>query len=501
MIKAKHAAAAAAVSVALATTGCAELKYAEWSDLGTCAIGGTIGAVGGAIVSGIVGGGDSRYVAGGAVAGAIAGCGINTYLKLREKRIAAEAKEVGFDVEFERISMDDEANTSFSLDSTDDVVASQVSITSEQPLFASGEYTISDPEQLKRLKNLIGIYLNNMDADSQVYIIGHTDSSGSAKFNQKLSEKRALFIAQQFVNSGFDVNRLFLEGVGESQPIADNMTESGKAKNRRFEIIDVMNAVNLEEDKRLDNIMAISAAKKRRLQNVVVHEPEQTVIAKEHVSYKPSSTPVEKPKKSVKPIKDSSRLKLAGVPVDQHDVDFIAMLGVPESSGFFMTKAVASPVLTRCVDSQPVVRSSVIALGDIGDGSYNYKTSEMFPGLNGGTWHVTLPEHSTYVALTKTAILKNTYQTVSDGVLRIYPNYSASNNKFYAYEMQVESYEGSESFLLRMYPKAKSRKVSDFTCADFIFDKTASRKTKLSNLYYTSNNQKFVRDTTLEVLR
>ncbi len=497
----KKAAVAAAVSVVLATSGCAELKYADWSDMGACALGGVVGTIGGAVVGGVLSGGDTNYMVGGAVAGALAGCGINTYLKLREKRIAAEAKEVGFDAEFERISMDDEANTTFSLDSTDDVVASQVTISSDQPLFASGKHTITNPEQLQKLNDFIGIYLNNMDADSQIYIVGHTDSSGSAKYNQKLSEKRAMFIARQFVAVGFDVNRLFLEGVGESQPVADNTTEVGKAKNRRFEIIDVMKVASLEEGKRLDNIMAISAAKKRRLQNVVVHAPEKTGIVSTHVSDKPISTPVIKPKKSVKPVKDRSSLKLAGIPADQYDVDFITMLGVPERSGFFIKKAAASMVLTRCVDSQPVTPSSVIALGNVGDGSYHHKTSEMFPGLNGGTWHSTIPEHNTYVALSKTAVLKNTYQSVSDGVLRIYPNYSASSKKKYAYDMQVESYEGKDSFLLRMYPKSKSRKVPDFTCADFIFDKTAKNKTKLTNLYYTSNNQKFVRDMTLEVLR
>ena len=69
-----------------------------------------------------------------------------------------------------------------------------------------------------------------------VHIIGHTDSSGSAKYNQKLSEKRAESLRTMLVEQGVDASRLSAEGKGESSPLADNETEEGRIANRRIEV-------------------------------------------------------------------------------------------------------------------------------------------------------------------------------------------------------------------------------------------------------------------------
>jgi len=66
-------------------------------------------------------------------------------------------------------------------------------------------------------------------------IIGHTDSKGSAEYNQKLSKKRANAVVEVLVEDGIEVKRLSSTGMGESNPIADNSTEEGRAKNRRTE--------------------------------------------------------------------------------------------------------------------------------------------------------------------------------------------------------------------------------------------------------------------------
>ena len=66
-------------------------------------------------------------------------------------------------------------------------------------------------------------------------IAGHTDSDGSAKKNQKLSEARAQSVADYFKAGGVTV-AIAANGMGESTPVADNKTEAGKAKNRRVEL-------------------------------------------------------------------------------------------------------------------------------------------------------------------------------------------------------------------------------------------------------------------------
>jgi OmpA-OmpF porin, OOP family len=69
-----------------------------------------------------------------------------------------------------------------------------------------------------------------------IIAVGHTDSDGSDAFNQKLSVSRAEAVKAYLVTKGVERNRVYTEGKGEKQPVADNKTREGKTKNRRVEI-------------------------------------------------------------------------------------------------------------------------------------------------------------------------------------------------------------------------------------------------------------------------
>ncbi len=69
-----------------------------------------------------------------------------------------------------------------------------------------------------------------------VIAVGHTDSDGSDKLNDKLSIARAEAVKKYLVSKGIETNRVYTEGKGERSPVADNKTREGKAKNRRVEI-------------------------------------------------------------------------------------------------------------------------------------------------------------------------------------------------------------------------------------------------------------------------
>jgi OOP family OmpA-OmpF porin len=69
-----------------------------------------------------------------------------------------------------------------------------------------------------------------------VIAIGHADSIGSDAYNQKLSVRRAESVKAYLVSKGIEANRIYTEGKGEKQPVADNKTREGRAKNRRVEI-------------------------------------------------------------------------------------------------------------------------------------------------------------------------------------------------------------------------------------------------------------------------
>jgi OOP family OmpA-OmpF porin len=69
-----------------------------------------------------------------------------------------------------------------------------------------------------------------------VIAVGHTDSRGSDAYNQKLSVRRAEAVKAYLISKGIESNRVYTEGKGEGQPVADNATSEGRAKNRRVEV-------------------------------------------------------------------------------------------------------------------------------------------------------------------------------------------------------------------------------------------------------------------------
>src|ERR1017187_1998476 len=90
------------------------------------------------------------------------------------------------------------------------------------------------PEGKAKLDDLVGkLKAVNLEV---VIVIVHTDSIGSVAYNQKLSLRRADAVKAYLVSKGIEANRIQTEDKGKSQPIADNKTKEGRAKNRRVEI-------------------------------------------------------------------------------------------------------------------------------------------------------------------------------------------------------------------------------------------------------------------------
>ncbi len=73
------------------------------------------------------------------------------------------------------------------------------------------------------------------NGEEKILVIGHTDSTGPEAYNQRLSERRAQAVADYLASKG--ITNLSIKGMGESQPVADNSTREGRAKNRRVEIV------------------------------------------------------------------------------------------------------------------------------------------------------------------------------------------------------------------------------------------------------------------------
>ncbi|MES2874882.1 MAG: OmpA family protein [Daejeonella sp.] len=89
--------------------------------------------------------------------------------------------------------------------------------------------------------------------ETNILIVGHTDATGTDAYNYKLSERRAASVKAYAVNQGIAPSRLTTEGRGETEPISDNTTDSGKAQNRRVEIVIVANEAMKAEARRTGN--------------------------------------------------------------------------------------------------------------------------------------------------------------------------------------------------------------------------------------------------------
>lgn len=100
--------------------------------------------------------------------------------------------------------------------------------------FFDFDKSVLKPEGRAKLDDLVGKVKGiNLEV---IIAVGHTDSVGTDAYNQKLSVRRAEAVKAYLVSKGIEKNRVYTEGKGEKQPVADNKTAEGRAKNRRVEI-------------------------------------------------------------------------------------------------------------------------------------------------------------------------------------------------------------------------------------------------------------------------
>lgn len=201
-------------SALVATAACTTDPNTGRRTISRTAIGAGVGLLGGYLAGDVIGGRSDRTAKIiGAGVGALAGGAVGAYMDRQEADLRRQTAGTGVDV----------------IRSGDDLILRMPSgIT-----FPVDSYTIQPQFQqtLNEVARTLGSY-------NQTYIdvLGHTDSTGSDAYNQTLSVNRAQSVAGYLSSRGVAMARIGVRGFGESQPIASNDSEMGRAQNRRVEI-------------------------------------------------------------------------------------------------------------------------------------------------------------------------------------------------------------------------------------------------------------------------
>lgn len=216
------------IAIVCAFTNCKAIKNANNKQKGAV-IGATGGAVIGAIIGNNVGKGGNGEL--GAVIGGVVGGAAGVLIGAKMDKQAQKIEEEIPGAKVERI--DDGIVVTFDEGSG--------------VYFATDKYNINASSQstLNKLVNVFKEY-----PDTNILVVGHTDNVGAESYNMNLSKNRATAVSNYMSSKGVSSGRLITNWFGESQPLFDNSTASGRAKNRRVNVAILPNDKMIEDAKK-----------------------------------------------------------------------------------------------------------------------------------------------------------------------------------------------------------------------------------------------------------
>lgn len=200
--------------LALTLSGCQTLDpYMGQQRAGNTAKGSGMGAVGGAIIGAVLSGGSRKGILIGASLGALTGAAAGNYMDRQEDLLRSRLRNTGVSVSRsgDSIILNMPGNITFPTDSSD---------------ISADFYPVLDS---------VALVINEFDKTS-VEVTGHTDDIGADDYNQQLSLARASSVERYLKSQQVVPQRITISGMGEYSPITENVTDDGRALNRRVEI-------------------------------------------------------------------------------------------------------------------------------------------------------------------------------------------------------------------------------------------------------------------------
>lgn len=355
----------------------------------------------------------------------------------------------------------------------------------------------------------------------KLFLVGHTDDTGSSSLNAELSERRAKVVAKFMEDRGIPSGSIYFQGAGEFYPIATNVTEEGRAKNRRVEIIEVTDIAAF--DKYLaarkprydfyrsnDEIVAAGGTldkssvssqlnnSKQAATNPVVASKNNSdkqissSAAQSNVSQVASGKPVvSNPKAATGNINADSNIDFGGVALN-NDVATADIGKIQTRSALFslISSAYAEEpaAISDCTQDRPRAANGVKSLSN----GKTYRISEYVPGLYGKTWTDQVNGHQ--IVMNKIAVLANDGSLANPPEFKVYTNYNQQKNRNPLPDLtmkpDVNTYLGSKGVLYRMFINGQS----GMQCVDVVFTADGSKFAKAGKLVYTHDDKLYMAD-------
>lgn len=219
MLRARHAAAGILCVLFLAQAGCASTQTTSTktdeprvTKRDKTAKGAGIGAAAGAVIAAATGERKADRILAGAAIGAGIGAGVGVYMDKQEEKLGHIPNTTVERVDEDTLLVHFQSDVLFDVDSS-----------------------IVKPDARDALNDASQVFMEF--PKTAIVVQGHTDSTGSEEHNQSLSERRAQSVVAYLTGKGIDPARMAPMGYGEGQPIASNDTTSGRAKNRRVDLL------------------------------------------------------------------------------------------------------------------------------------------------------------------------------------------------------------------------------------------------------------------------
>lgn len=460
-----------------------------------CGVGLVAGATAGYAMNG-----KNGALAGAAVGGAL-GCSLGYVWQSRLRELDRIAKEENLKIKTEQLTVASGATVS-----TVPKDAGLVTQIEDTGMFASSsdQLTASGKRAVEKLANM---YAKPAATDKaaaakeiqqrRLLVVGHSDATGSASFNQKLSERRAKTVGKVLKQAGIPASSIYYQGAGASRPIADNSDPLQRGQNRRVEIVELANeqalVMRAESEASNTRYLQYGTSTQKKPHTSITQAKQSTATSSAPATPQKSSIPIASAATTgssntvTKAPKVKPNVDFAGQPVVTYNWSMAQNIQ-PKTSGFeLISSARASEMpMSSCEADMPRDSGEVLSLAD-DKPLAQHATKDYLPGYNNRVWANIVNGH--LVTVSPVSILRDNAQVDRQPLLQIVRNYDDNHkNKALSYKAVANTYEGESQVLYRVFTKNNKAAVS---CMDIVFSKGNARANE-GALFYTAGTEAYV---------